>query len=91
MGRKEIICELARRVNELRLRDKVPKGKDELQYASYWDATVYELLRRLRESDNPPMLIIEDFIKQMSYGNGIIFSTSYDAAMWMLDELLTIL
>lgn len=73
------------------------KRRKSLELYSYNKATIRDLINEIRDSELPPIMVIEEFIKKMDIyacaarnpKEKFIFSTSYDMAIHIEDVLLT--
>lgn len=72
------------------------KRRKSLELYSYNKATIRDLIDEIRDSELPPIMVIEEFIKKMDIyacaarnpKEKFIFSTSYDMAVHIEDVLL---
>lgn len=71
---------------------RTPKEVLELQSCHNW--AVDEVLKKIEESDLPPIEVVEKFVKQMDEYSCLnpktsrMFATAKDAGVWVLDTLI---
>lgn len=73
------------------------KRRKSMELYSYNKATIKDLIREIRESELPPIMVVEEFINKMDMfaidakdqKQKFIFSTSCDMAVHIEDILLT--
>lgn len=58
-----------------------------LEARSYAVTTVQELIKRVKNSDDPPEMVISEFIKQVDRQSGMVFRVAYEISVDLYDHL----
>lgn len=58
-----------------------------LEARSYAVTTVQELIKRVKNSDDPPEMVISEFIKQVDRRSGMVFRVAYEISVDLYDRL----
>lgn len=54
---------------------------------SYARTTVRELIKRVTNSDDPPSMVISEFIKEMDRRSGMVFRVAYEISVDLYDHI----
>ena len=60
---------------------------DGLEARSYAVSTVKELIKRVENSDDPPEMVVSEFIKQVNRRSGMVFRVAYDISVDLYDRV----
>lgn len=55
---------------------------------SYAKTTVQELIRRVENSDDPPEMVISEFINMANRQSGYVFRVAYEIAVDLYDRII---
>ena len=85
---RKIIAENKMRIYLAELGDPTYSPSMEgLEARSYAVTTVQELIKRVKNSDDPPEMVISEFIKQVDRRSGMVFRVAYEISVDLYDRL----
>lgn len=90
MSTRTAKCSILKRMREYlaEMGDPVySQSLDGVVARSYAQATVQELISRVEKSDDPPSMVVSEFIKEMDRRSGMVFRVAYEISVDLYDHI----